>query len=74
MLEHVSVNLTILFILTVKKVRIRRESTPREKLLNASRNKNEGAHTRSGEGGRRAYYVTPDLSYYWGGGREIMRG
>ena len=28
------------------------------------------ARTAVGEGGRRARYVTPDLSYYWEGARE----
>ena len=35
-------------------------------MLNTSRDKIEGTY-RSGDGGRRAPYVTPDLSYYWEG-------
>ena len=37
-------------------------------MLNST-DKNEGTN-RSGEGGGRARYVTPDLNYYWAGERE----
>ena len=38
-------------------------------MVNSFSDKNEGTY-RSEEGGKRARYVTPDLSYYWEGGRE----
>ena len=40
-----------------------------KKTLNSSRDRNEGTYRRSGEGGGGPRYVTPDLSYYWEGGR-----
>ena len=38
-------------------------------MLNYFRDKKDGTY-RSGEGGGRARYVTPDLIYNWEGGRE----
>ena len=47
----------------------REMSTREEKVLKSSRDKNEGVIIPYWGGGRRARYVTPDLSYYWEGAR-----